>query len=57
MASKMFKSKGLHDKQFSSIKDSLRKKKKEKNAEAVVMEWYAKTENAQRLKIVVHQNK
>ena len=39
-AKNMFKKQGLHDKQFSSIKDSLRKKKKEKNAEAVVMEWY-----------------
>ena len=57
MASKLFKSKGLHDKQFSSIKDSLRKKKKEKNAEAVVMEWYAKTENAQWLKIVLSSPK
>ena len=41
MPNNLFKAKGLHDKQYSSIKDALRKRKKEKNAEAVVMEWYA----------------
>ena len=29
----------IHDKQFSAIRDTLRRKNKEKKAEAVITEW------------------